>query len=804
MKGNMYRTNTKSFTVEKGYNKWKIAVNRIFFGKSPKERFLILTALALYFFIGAMFTRCTLPYTEKSVGMPLADALICSSGSYMPFAYAGVLYGLFITKTASFSAIFTLSAVAALRVAVSVRIANGSEGVRFFEESLLIKVGYSAFTVLTQCGFHLAVGGVYQGIWIKLLATVIALPVLTALFSVFFDGCPKKHVGGGGYIERAVYELSMTAFFLAVVFSLKDVRYFGASVASLAALILTLICASKCGAVRGAVIGAALGAVCSPVLTVSYATVGGVAGIFYCIGVLPAAGISAFAGASVSLLQVGYTSLMGFVPETVIAVAIASPMIRYSFVSERFPYPKNELPHEYEALNEAESEAVHSIERNEKIEKLSEALRDISETLSRVDGCEAFQKHKRVSAALSSGFCESCALSSICWESEAERAEDSVKGIIEAYERGETLPKDKKTNYLSGYCIKFKELGEEIKRVLTEIMPEKTVPCSTVATCDFKTVADILSDVANKQKLESARDIHAEKALLSVSGAIGFNPNTVSVVGSERKRIYARGIRRIFTEEEREKIRKAFSETCKTEYAPPVFVGEGMECMLFSPEKTLSAKVYSLKSTKNGELCSGDSVVTGEMEDGYFYSILADGMGSGEEASRASRTAISVFEKLLRCRVNKSTAARLVGEILKRRSGECFTTLDVMELDLVSGNASFLKNGAAASYVVRNGGVYSVNASSMPVGITEKADSAEAALKLSAGDTVIMLSDGIASDGVDGKWVSDTVSGGFKRAEELAEIIMKKSEELCTQNDDKTVIVIEILPYKRQEAEKEA
>ncbi len=804
MKGNMHMSNTKAFTVEKGYNKWRIAVNHIFFGKAPKERFLILVTLALHFFIGAVFTKCTLPYTEMSVGTPLADALICSSGSYAPSVYAGVIYGLFLTKTVSFSAIFTLSAVVVLRIAVSVWLSGGKDEMRVFKEPTLIKVGYSAFMALTQCAFHLAVSGIYDGVWTKLLATVIALPVLTAVFCFFFSGCPKKHIGEGGYIERTVYELSMTAFFLAVVFSLKDVRYFGVSLASLTALILTLVCASKGGAVRGAVIGAALGAVCSPALTVSYATVGGVAGIFYCIGVLPAAGISAFAGASVALFQVGYVALIGFVPETVISVAIVSPMIRYSFIPARFPYPKNELPREYEALNEAESEAMRSIERNENIEKLSEALRDISETLSRADGCELFQKHKRVSEALSSGFCESCALSSICWESEAERAEDSVKGIMDAYERGETLPKDKKTNYLSGYCIKFKELGEEIKRVSTEIMPEKAVPCNTEATCDFKTVADILSDVTNKQKLENARDTHAEKALLSVSGAIGFNPDTVSVLGSERKRIYVRGVRRLFTEEEREKIRKAFSETCKTEYAPPVFVGEGMECMLFNPEKTLSAKVYTLKSTKTGEVCSGDSVVTGEIEDGYFYSVLADGMGSGEEARRASKTAVSVFEKLLRCRVNKSTAARLVGETLKRRNVECFTTLDVMELDLVSGNASFLKNGAAASYVVRNGGVYSVNASSMPVGITEKADSAETVLKLSAGDTVIMLSDGIASDGIDGKWVSDTVSGGFNRAEELAEIIMKKAEEFCIQNDDKTVIVIEIGPYKRQMAEKEA
>ncbi len=796
---------TKSFTVEKGYNRWKRTVNRVFYGKSQKERFLILLTVVIHFFIAAVFSKCVLPYTDMSVGVPLADALLCSSGTGALGAYAGAIYGLFLTKTVSFSRCFVLTAVAVLRIAVSIWMGGGEGGVRLFKEPPLIKVGYASFMALTQCAFHLTEGGVYGGVWIKLLATVIALPVLTTVFSFFYSGCPRRRIGEGGYIERTLYELSALAFFLAVIYSLKDTRYFGVSLASASALALTLISASKGGVIRGAVIGAALGAVCNPALAVSYATVGGISGIFYCIGVLPAAGISAFAGASVALFQVGYVALAGFVPETVIAVAVVSPMIRYSFIPERFPYPKNELPCEYDALSEAETRAMRNIERNEQIERLSEALRDISKTLNEADGCAVYQRSKKVSEALSSGFCESCALSSICWESESERAEKSVKGIIEACERGETLPRDKKTNYLSGYCIKFKELIEEIKRVSNELKTETAaVPINSVATCDFKAVADMLSDVADNLRLENARDNDAERAVLSVAGAIGFNPNTVSVVGSDRKRIYTCGVRRSLTEEEREKIRKAFSEACKTEYSLPVVTGERSECMVFSPEKTLSAKAYCLKSTKQGETRSGDSVITGETEGGYFYAMLADGMGSGEEASKVSETALSVLEKLIRCRVKKSTAARLVGDVLKRRNGECFTTLDVMELDLVGGDVSFLKNGAAASYVVRNGGVYCINARSMPIGITEEASPAETSFKLSAGDTVIMLSDGIASDGVDGKWISDTVCGGFGSATELAEIIMKKSGELCPQNDDKTVLVIEIEQFKREAAEKEA
>jgi stage II sporulation protein E len=128
----------------------------------------------------------------------------------------------------------------------------------------------------------------------------------------------------------------------------------------------------------------------------------------------------------------------------------------------------------------------------------------------------------------------------------------------------------------------------------------------------------------------------------------------------------------------------------------------------------------------------------------------------------------------------------------------------MMELDLVSGDASFLKSGAAASYIVRNGGVYCINACSMPIGITKEATPEEMSFNLKEGDTVIMLSDGIASDISDGSWIASTVCGGFSSNEELAAKIMKKAKEINKQTDDMTVFVISINKREKTEEKKEA
>ena len=185
----MQMSDKKIGAFEKGYNKWNGVLNRAFYGKKPKERFLLLFMLVIHFFAAVFFSKTVLPYTDVSVGVPLVDALLCSAGSCAFGVYAGAVYGAIITKTLSFSRIFVLTAVFILRIAVSFWSRGPKKDRGLLCESVLVKVGYASFTALVQCAFHLTVSGIYEGVWVKLLATVIALPVLSAVFSFFFAGC---------------------------------------------------------------------------------------------------------------------------------------------------------------------------------------------------------------------------------------------------------------------------------------------------------------------------------------------------------------------------------------------------------------------------------------------------------------------------------------------------------------------------------------------------------------------------------------------------------------------------------------
>ena len=90
---------------------------------------------------------------------------------------------------------------------------------------------------------------------------------------------------------------------------------------------------------------------------------------------------------------------------------------------------------------------------------------------------------------------------------------------------------------------------------------------------------------------------------------------------------------------------------------------------------------------------------------------------------------------------------------------ECSSTVDLMELDLMTGKASFIKSGAAPSFVVRGKVVHRLQAGTAPIGIICALDVQSTPFALKAGDTVVMISDGILQDDPDCAWITSYLSG---------------------------------------------
>ena len=150
------------------------------------------------------------------------------------------------------------------------------------------------------------------------------------------------------------------------------------------------------------------------------------------------------------------------------------------------------------------------------------------------------------------------------------------------------------------------------------------------------------------------------------------------------------------------------------------------------------------KLTREKEKVSGDNYICRQEEEGRFVMCLSDGMGSGMEACRESEVVVELLEQFMESGFSQETAARMVNSalILKGRDG-MFSTLDICAVDLYTGICSFLKAGAAATFIKRDHWVESIASESLAAGLVQQMEFETASRKLYHGDYLIMMTDGV-------------------------------------------------------------
>lgn len=150
------------------------------------------------------------------------------------------------------------------------------------------------------------------------------------------------------------------------------------------------------------------------------------------------------------------------------------------------------------------------------------------------------------------------------------------------------------------------------------------------------------------------------------------------------------------------------------------------------------------KLARPGWMISGDSHLVRELPGAMLLLALSDGMGSGLPAASESRAAVDLVEKLMQAGFDRRTVVRMTNSLMGLRApDESFATLDLALVDLVSGEAEFIKVGAAPSFLVRQRSVRVIRGSSLPLGILAAADMETARLSVEPGDVLIMVTDGV-------------------------------------------------------------
>ena len=132
----------------------------------------------------------------------------------------------------------------------------------------------------------------------------------------------------------------------------------------------------------------------------------------------------------------------------------------------------------------------------------------------------------------------------------------------------------------------------------------------------------------------------------------------------------------------------------------------------------------------------------------HYYVLLCDGMGAGRAARAEAGAAIEILRQLLLTGARPGEAMEFLNDLYLLRDDGAFSTVDLVEADLVSGEATLYKWGAAPSYLKRKGQMEKIGTASPPpgLGVGEEHRPEEAKLSLARGEMLVLVSDGAGGE----------------------------------------------------------
>lgn len=335
----------------------------------------------------------------------------------------------------------------------------------------------------------------------------------------------------------------------------------------------------------------------------------------------------------------------------------------------------------------------------------------------------------------------------------------------------------------------------ETKYITNQIINEKTNEIRMVASDQFFSIADMLTDLAKEYDEAEQFDTVSAGKIRRLLGEHEIYPKNISVIVDSFNRMRVE----ILTEERENalsnpKLQKEISKCCGRYFEKGrVTHFKDDSIISFSEKPNYRLEIGFAQHSAEGNLC-GDTVKTINDGRGRSIMIISDGMGKGGRAALDGAMGAGLLSKLLAAGFGFDTALKVVNcALLVKSNEESLATLDCAGVDLFTGKTDFYKAGAPASYIIKNGTVTKCELTSMPAGILRGIEFAKRTAVLSEGDVVVLTSDGIAED--ETNWLSLLLSGiSDLPPQEIANTVLQQAKNNMKnkKEDDMSVIAAKL------------
>lgn len=610
---------------------------------------------------------------------------------------------------------------------------------------------------------------------------------LTFLMTAFFDS---------RYSAKPAREAGLVAVMFLITLSLSDLTVFSVSPALIFSFAATAACGYYGGAARGCATGFLLGIACGYEKCAELALFGLCSGLFIPVNAVAAFSASLIAVASTSMAIGGLEKIFALLPEALIggaAVTIPAALGLFT-VNTGENDPATALCRELAEKKRREESKMKLELLSRSMESLSQIIGNLSERLRRPDEYSL----EKICREVIDETCASCEKE--CKFRRKDRDGDTVSRIVAKLTALGKISADEIDDVSGAKCPCREKMIEEINARVSELTKYTLKYDKTrIFALDYEAMAKLLADASLAGGADYPVDKILSERLRKALLRAGLSAENVVVCGNRKKYVAVTGRSVMTTSIGTEDILALCERVCRTRFCRPEYLFENnCGAMTLESRAVYSVSYAGKQSEKQGERICGDTVSVVESRDGYFYCFICDGMGSGPQAALAAKICRVFLEKMLACGGDKSNTLQMINTFLKNKGSECFSTVDLLEVDLHAGKASFLKSGAAPSYIMRGNDLFRISSGTLPVGILPDVAAEMTAFDLKKDDVIIMVSDGISGDfevesGNDPSWFADFLTKEWTwDLDVMAEKILLAAQKAGRRSDDMTVELLRV------------
>ena len=434
--------------------------------------------------------------------------------------------------------------------------------------------------------------------------------------------------------------------------------------------------------------------------------------------------------------------------------------------------------------------------------ELAEAFRELYETVQR--SAESTSNDEDVATIYdraAEAVCASCQRKEICWQMEYMDTLNMLNDASQAMKKRGRLELEDLPERFRVLCKAPESFTAAINMELRALIYRRQLKARleenrSAAYGQYRYLAGVLDAVSEDLRGAAASDPLSERRLLRFLNSKDVDARVaVFRDPSGRMRVTVESARLPLLTKEEDYLDR-ISETLGVRMCRPAASNRDGSRMVLLEAEPLAVSVGVAAMKKEGEPVSGDRGTYFKTEQGVLCVLLSDGMGSGETAAREPICVVRILERFLRSGVEPGTAMKLLNSVMLLRSADSwgYATVDLMCIDLFTGQTGFYKYGAAPSYIRSGKTVRRVKGSSMAAGIlAEEGETPEVVrMRLRPGGVAIIASDGVITRDDDGWLRQELLDFDGTDTRDLARRVIRQAGERYGYSDDMTVLAVRL------------